>query len=323
VSQVSVVVATCNRPWDLTHCLRSLLAQTHPPEHTIVVDDAPGGEETPAVVARCARRARVTYVKAAGRGLAAAHNLGLLDVDTPLVAFTDDDVVVHEAWLERICEAFEAVPNVACVTGMILPRELETREQLWLEGYAGFNKGFRRRVFDLANHRPEDPLFPFTAGTLGSGANMAFTTKALRAIGGFDPALGAGTRARGGDDLSAFFEVLQRGHRLVYEPAAIVHHRHARDYASLRRQVYGYGVGLTAYLTKCVLDRPRLLSTAARQLPRAVAHVLGAGSPKNARLPRDYPPELARLERLGMLAGPFAYVASRHAAGRHAVRPVR
>ena len=32
----------------------------------------------------------------------------------------------------------------------------------------------------------EDPLFPFTAGRLGSGANMAFTRRTLDAIGGFD-----------------------------------------------------------------------------------------------------------------------------------------
>src|SRR6185312_6444167 len=110
--------------------------------------------------------------------------------------------------------------------GRIVPYELVTRAHAWMEGYAGYDKGTSRRVFDLGEHRPEDPLFPFTAGSLGSGANMAFDTSVLRAMGGFDPALGAGTRARGGDDLAAFFEVLQRGHRLVYEPAALVRHRH-------------------------------------------------------------------------------------------------
>lgn len=322
MSAISVVVATCDRPWDLSHCLHSLLAQTHTPERIVVVDDAPGGAETPAAVANWSRRAPVVYVEGEGRGLAAAHNRGMLEVETELVAFTDDDVIAHEAWLERIVAAFGLADGVGCVTGMILPREIETREQLWLEGYAGFNKGFKRRIFDLDGHRPEDPLFPFTAGTLGSGANMAFSTAVLREMGGFDPALGAGTRARGGDDLSAFFEVLQGGHRIVYEPAAIVHHRHARDYEALRRQVFGYGVGLTAYLTKCLLDRPRLLPWVARRLPRAVAHVVRPTSPKNARLARDYPPALTRLERLGMLAGPVAYVASRHGVRRHAERAV-
>jgi hypothetical protein len=207
---------------------------------------------------------------------------------------------------------------VGCVTGRIVAYELVTREQHWLDDYAGFDKGEARRTFDLDGHRPDDPLFPFTAGTLGSGANMAFSMAALRTMGGFDAALGAGTRSRGGDDLAAFFAVLQCGYRLVYEPAALVRHRHARTREDLRRQVYGYGVGLTAYLTSCALGRPRLLGTAARLAPRAAAHVLRPDSAKNARLPADYPRSLTRLERRGMIVGPLAYLRSRHAVRRAA-----
>ena len=145
---------------------------------------------------------------------------------------------------------------------------------------------------------------------------MAFAREALELLGGFDPALGAGTRAKGGDDLAAFFEVLQHGHALVYEPAAVVAHRHARDRAALPGQMYGYGVGLTAYLTKCVLDRPRLLPGALVRLPAAAAHVLRQREGRNARLPADFPAELLRAERRGMLAGPFAYLASRRACAR-------
>jgi GT2 family glycosyltransferase len=314
---ISVVVATRDRPAELGRCLRSLLAQSHPPQRIIVTDDAPGGQETPRTVARCdSGTSLVKYVEADGRGLAAAHNRGLLEVDTLLVAFTDDDVVADRGWLARVVEAFSVSQDVGCVTGMILPLELETAEQVWLEGYAGFNKGPERRLFDLAENHPGDPLFPFAAGTLGSGANMAFSMRALGEIGGFDPALGAGTPARGGDDLAAFLEVLLHGYRLVYEPQAVVHHRHARNFPALRRQVYGYGVGLTAYLTKCLLDRPRLAIPVARQLPRALAHALGARSAKNARRPADYPRVLVRLERLGMLAGPAAYLRSRRQSRR-------
>lgn len=315
---ITVVVATRQRPDELAECLRSVLAQTRPAERIIVVDDAPGTDRTAMVVARSdAGTGQVKYVRGRSRGLAAAHNLGLLEVETPLVAFTDDDVIVDGAWLGRIADAFEAQVDAGCVTGMIRPRELDTQEQVWLEGFAGFSKGVERRVFDLDENRPADPLFPFVAGTLGSGANMAFRTDVLRKLGGFDPALGAGTRARGGDDLAAFVEVLLHGYRLVYEPAAVVHHRHAREYDALRRQVYGYGVGLTAYLTKCFLDRPRLIRWAVRKLPLAAAHVLSPRSAKNARRSADYPAELARLERLGMLVGPVAYIVSRGQARRH------
>lgn len=316
MTTASVVVATCNRPVELAACLRSLLAQTHPPALIVVVDDAPGGDLTPAVVARYAQRGPLRYVEGPRLGLAAAHNRGLREVTTPLVAFTDDDVVADEHWLQRLIDAFASAPDVGCVTGKIVAYELVTRAQVLLDGYAGFDKGATRCVFDLGANRPADPLFPFAAGTLGSGANMAFARAALIEQGGFDAALGAGTRAMGGDDLSAFFEVLQHGHSLVYEPRAIVRHRHPRDLRALKRQVYGYGVGLTAYLTKCVLDRPRLLGSATRRLPAAASYVFSTASTKNARLPAGYPPALVRLERLGMLAGPFAYVASRRKTAR-------
>jgi GT2 family glycosyltransferase len=310
---IAVIVATRNRPRDLDACLRSLLRQTHRAALIVVVDDAPGGDLTPAVVAGLAPRGPLRYVEGPRRGLAAAHNRGLEDVDTPLVAFTDDDTIADPYWLERIVDVFVADEQVGCVTGMIRPWELTTEVQVMLEGYAGFNKGTVRRVFDLGENRPDDPLYPFTAGRLGSGANMAFRRSTLQEMGGFDPALGAGTRARGGDDLSAFFEVIQHGRRLVYEPEAIIHHRHADNMVALERSVYGYGVGLTAYLTKSLLGRPDLLATFARRLPEAIAHIRDPRSAKNAGLPADYPRELVRLERIGMLAGPFAYLASRWA----------
>ena len=41
---------------------------------------------------------------------------------------------------------------------------------------------------------------------------MAFDVEVLRRLGGFDPAMGAGTFARGGDDLAGFFRVVVSGH---------------------------------------------------------------------------------------------------------------
>ena len=103
----------------------------------------------------------------------------------------------------------------------------------------------------------------------------------------------------GGDDLAAFYDVITAGHRLVYEPAAIVLHRHHRDYAGLRRQTYGYGAGLGAYLTRCLLRDPRAALALLRHAPAAAppgpADPHPAGRHRPAALPaRPQPAAAAR-----------------------------
>ncbi len=309
---VSVVIATHDRPASLAACLGSLLSLDYPRYEIIVVDNAPSTNATADFIRQTSGNlAWVRYVREDRPGLAMAHNRGLMEVKAPIVAFTDDDVVTDKYWLTELVKGFHVAGNVACVTGMIFPAELETPAQTWLEQFGGFSKGFNRRIFDRSGNRLNSPLYPYAAGTFGSGANMAFKTSVLRDIGSFDPALGAGSAALGGDDLAAFFSIIAGGYRLVYEPAAIVYHWHRRDYAGLHKQAYSYGVGLTAYLTKCLIDNPgRLLDFAAR-IPYGFVYALSPRSPKNSKKLADYPRELTDVERKGMLYGPFAYLHSR------------
>jgi hypothetical protein len=71
-----------------------------------------------------------------------AHNRGLTKARGEIVAFTNDDVVVDSLWLVELARAFEFADDVACVTGLILPMELETPAQFWLENSIRYNKGY-------------------------------------------------------------------------------------------------------------------------------------------------------------------------------------
>ena len=311
--QATVVIATRDRPHLLEECLRSLWAGTTRPAAVVVVDNAPSDDVTEALVRRLAdSEPTLTYVREPRPGLAWAHNAGLPHVRTPIVAFTDDDVVVHRAWLERVVAAFGGDEQVGCVTGLIAPYELETLTQQWIEAHTAFSKGFERRRFDTGAHRPADPLFPYAAGRLGSGANMAFRTAPLVARGGFDERLGAGSGALGGDDLAAFYDVVRDGLQVVYEPGAIVLHRHHRELEALRRQAFGYGVGLGAHLTRCVLRDPRAVARYLRAAPgglRRAAEI--AAPPPHPDLP-PYPSSLSRRQWAGIAAGPVRYLRSAH-----------
>ena len=284
---ITVLIATCDRPESLARTLRSVLALRYPSFDVVVADNAAAGERTSELLRRDFPGAPIRFVHEPCRGLARAHNAGLRLVDAPIVAITDDDVLVDPAWLVHIVAAFASSPDVMCVTGLIRAAELETPAQLWVERHLGFAKGDERRTFDLGPHRPADRLFPYTAGQLGSGANMSFQTSFLRQIGGFDPALGAGSTARGGDDLAAFYEVIVRGHRLVYEPSAVVFHHHHRTFEQLDRQVRGYGVGLGAFLTKVVIDRPAAVPALAVRLAPGIRHMRGMRDTRGLALRKD------------------------------------
>jgi cellulose synthase/poly-beta-1,6-N-acetylglucosamine synthase-like glycosyltransferase len=243
--------------------------------------------------------------------VASARNHGLARAQGEIVAFIDDDVEPDAAWLRETVQAFGTNPRVACVTGLIFPKELETPAQVWFEQFVRFQKGFSRRVFDLQENRPTDPMFPYAIGTVGSGANFAFRTDVLRRIRGFDPALGTGSPAQGGEDLEVLFRLIQAGYAVCYEPRSMVFHSHPRDYEAVRRRSYIYGLGLTAFLLKCVLDEPRRVVEIAERMGPALSHVFGRQSAKNNRQAADFPIELRLQELKGMAIGPLAYIQSR------------
>ncbi|MEU9996039.1 glycosyltransferase [Streptomyces sp. NPDC050848] len=315
-----VVVATRERADQLARALDSLLDQDHPDYDVLVVDNAPRTRDTEELVTG-KYGDRVRYVREDTPGLAVAHNTGLAHAGADVVAFTDDDVVADPHWLTALTAPFAADPRLGCVTGLILPARLRTPAQLLLESHGGFAKGFAPRLYDPLRPPADEPLFPFTAGSFGSGANMAFRTRALQAAGGFDPATGTGTAARGGDDLYAFVAVLSAGFRLRYTADALVWHHHRESRQDLRNQAFGYGAGLTAYLTATLVRRPTLLPALLARLPRGLAYaknmtarrdVDGGGVPgAHGGHTHPWPRSLSRLERRGMLYGPVGYAKAR------------
>ncbi len=318
--RMTVLIATRDRPTALRRCLDSLAGLDYRCFEVVVVDNAPSTDETRAVV-RAWELAHPTipvrYLREPVPGASRAHNRGLAVAEGEWVVRTDDDVVVDPQWLAAIAEAATSASGIECVTGLILPAEVDTPAQELLEQFGGYARGFARRRVDMGAHRPSDPLFPFTTGRLGSGANIAFDTARLRDRGGFDVALGPGTRARGGEDLLAVFDVLAGGGGVVYEPSALVWHWNRRDYASLRRLMRDYGMGLAAYLTAAAIRQPGLALRMTRHAVLGVRHLLGRSSAKNAAKRADYPRELERRELLGMVAGPAAYLRGRWAGRAH------
>ena len=310
----SVVIPTRERPELLARCLDSVLACDYPADRVevLVVDNAPAGAGTRELVERVrGGDERVSYLLAPRPGSGSARNDGADRARGEIVAFVDDDVLVDRHWLVELVAGFRAAPDVSCVTGLVVAAELDTWAQQLFEEYGGFGEGFEGAVLDLGSHRPENPLFPFNPGILGSGNNVAFRRAALLELGGYDPYLGNGTPARAGEDWELFLRLFRRGHTAVYHPSAIVHHRHRRAFEELRAQIRDYGVGMGAGLTRTVLREPAAGLELARRLPRAAHYVLSSRSSKNRNWSGSYPRELRRAELAGLALGPARYLRSR------------
>jgi glycosyltransferase involved in cell wall biosynthesis len=319
---LSVIVPTRDRPERIRTCVLSILACEYPADRleVLVVDNVPRDGLTRAAVATLAESGPVRYLVEDKPGSASARNRALPEARGEFLVFTDDDATVDRYWLAEIVQGFRAAPSVNAVSGLLLPRRLDTQARVWFEQYGGFSRGYAQRIFDLHENRaPDEPLYPFTAGIFGTGNNMAFRADALRAIGGFDPALGNGTPALGGVDSEVLLRAVVLGHRVVYRPSAMVWHDHRADYAGLRRQVYSYGVGGTAYLVKTLTTNPIVLPAFLALIPKVIRFVSHPDSGINARKEDDYPSDLTWTERRGMLYGPLAYFKSRFKYGRHRV----
>jgi GT2 family glycosyltransferase len=292
--------------------LDGLTGLRYPSFEIVVVDNAPTSSATrDAIHSRFGADPRVRYVCEPRPGLSRARNRGVAEAAAEIVAFTDDDVRVDPWWLDGIVRGFRASPGASCVTGLIATAQLENSAQLYFHLREGWGTACERRLFDLAENRDESPLYPYSPGIFGAGANFAMSRTALKELGGFDEALGAGTISGGGEDLDMFMRVILAGHRLVYEPSAIVWHFHRTDLAELTRQMRAYGTGCTAALTAIVMKNPRSRLELPPRIGRGVLRVftLSDRVKDNPTLPSG----LMRREIGGLLAGPRLYLKARRA----------
>lgn len=307
---VTVVIATCRRVLELERTLRSILATGYEPLEVIVVENRPPADETRALMQREFSHVPIRYVEEPRRGGSAARNAGLANADGEIVAFTDDDVVVDRAWITNALQTLERNSDVACVTGRILPLGAETPLQKLFSDLSVFDKGPVPRVFRMPETRVDLPLFPYVAGHIGSGANIVIRREVAQKMGGFDPMLGPGTPALGGEDLDLFIRLVLSDYTIVYDPSVIIFHDNPNSVRDIRSHAYHYGVGFTAMLTKQLVYGPRRLDLL-RAIPSGTRYLFDPASRKNAfRASSGYPRSLEVLEYLGMAFGPVAYLGS-------------
>jgi len=303
---ISVVLCTRDRPDSVVVALRKLFALRYEPFEIVLVDNAPSSDMTKdAVLAEFGDDPKFRYLREPRPGLSCARNRGIAEATAEIIAFTDDDVRVDQWWLDGIIRGFGRAKDVACVTGLIAADALENAVQLYFEKRRGVGL-FHERVFDLTENRDDSPLYPYSAGIFGGGANFAMTRDALKEVGGFDEALGCGTPCGGGEDLDVFIRTILAGHRLVYEPSAIVSHFHRLELSDLTRQMQTWGSGTTAVLTALALRDRKARFDLLRRVPIGLIRLSSVGN--RAKGDSTLPSGMIAREVGGMVLGPWLYL---------------
>jgi glucosyl-dolichyl phosphate glucuronosyltransferase len=275
--RVSVVVCAYTEDrWDrLAAALASVRGQSRPAAETIVaVDHCP-----PLARRLAAAFGEVTVVESGGRpGLSGVRNAGLGRASGDVVAFLDDNARAAPDWLERLAAGY-AAPEVVGVGGAVLPA--------WEAGRPGwFPSEFDWVVgcsYTGLPRRPE-PVRNLI------GANMSFRREVFELVGGFTEWLGRlGARPLGCEETELAIRIRQRRPeaRLLYDPAAVVHHHVPRQRARwryFRSRCYAEGLSKAA-VSRLVGAGDALAaerSYVRRVLPRAVARGLAPGELRTA-----------------------------------------
>jgi GT2 family glycosyltransferase len=225
-ADLTVAVATLDRPQGLARCLEALALGTVQPAEVIVVDQ---GEGAAAVVEAFRGRLPVRHLHQERRGLAASRNLALAEALQPVLAVTDDDCVPDVGWVAALDGALQS-PDLEAVTGRVLPLGPEQ------PGLYAVSSRTSASPADFAGR-----ALPWLVGT---GGNFAARRDWLLRTGGFDERLGAGSPGGSGEDMDILYRLLKAGARIRYEPRAVVYHeRQPRERRLASRSAYGRGIG--------------------------------------------------------------------------------
>ena len=212
----SVVIITFNDRAKLLECLHALQAQSFPGDRfeIIVVDD--GSTDGTADSVR-SQFPRVRLVQKENSGPDNSRTLGVSLAIGEFVVFIDSDCLVAPDWLDNI------------------DRSLERNKVSIVGGPIRHSGNFWVRLIGISDFGEFQAATPNEACSIPS-CNLAIRRELL-ADCPFHPWV------RMGGDVLVCYELRRRGHKILYDPTAVVVHRPRGDWQSFVRRARVYGEG--------------------------------------------------------------------------------
>lgn len=234
---ISVVIATYNRPEKLAECLERLRKQTLPFNNFEVIIVNNGSSlsyfETEEKFMRQRHFRFINSTK--NLGAAEGRNRGVKMAKGKIVAFTDDDCLVPRDWLEKLLKGFKDF-NAQGVGGYITidPKILKCSA---VAQWSNIEEKKYVRHFKpyISTSRDESPF---------QTSNIAYLKKAFLDVGGFDPSFPAFASGEDGDLKE---RILNKGYQVVFIPLPIIHNQEY-TWSKFTSQQKSRGAGILYYL---------------------------------------------------------------------------
>lgn len=277
LTKVSVVVCTYSEErFDyVVGCIGSLKKQTLQPFEIILVLD-----KDKALIDFYEGRmpTDVKIVVSNGFGLSNARNAGVKNAEGDIVAFIDDDAIADEKWLENLVKNYED-PLVLGVGGLIKPL-WESKRPSWFPEELDWIVGCSYKGLPENKAIIRNPI----------GCNMSFRKGVFEKAGYFSTDIGrVGSKLAAHEDTEFSIRMTEKipGHKILYEPAAVVRHRVPKSRANLKyiaRRSFAEGV------SKATFSHQKPNPTSVLHVEKDyLRHLLSTGIP--SRLIRGYKPE--------------------------------
>ncbi|MFH8655621.1 glycosyltransferase family 2 protein [Streptomyces afghaniensis] len=277
---VGIVIATRNRSGALAEALRHLVALPERPR--ILVADNASTDDTRAMLARYFPQVGVLALPFNHGAL--ARNYGARALDTPYVAFSDDDSWWAPGALGRAARLFERHPRLGLIAARTLVGPAAAPDPL--------NEVLAASPLGHAADLPGTQVLGFLA------CASVVRRSAYLDAGGFHRLL-----FFGGEETLLAYDMAARGWGVTHCPDVTAHHHPAPSARTGRPVVQRRNELLTAWLRRPVpyaLARTRALAVEARHDDHARQALRGtlARLPAALRARRPLPPHVERAARL-------------------------
>ena len=255
---LSVVMPTRNRGGRIVPAVESVLRQAACDFELVLVDQSTDGASAAALRASgLDTTGRLVYQRSESVGASRARNEGIARCRGEIIAFTDDDCVVPEDWLESYAELLEREPAAGIAFGPLIAAQ--SVKAGWTPEFHPVQEGFVSIAGDVRR-------------SLGVSANLVVRRSVVESVGPFDPILGVGSVFGAGEDTDFAYRALRKGHAVYITRRPSVMHYGQRKGSDLVRVRRAYTAGMVAMAMKHVrCGDPRMLQPVLDEYGRGVA----------------------------------------------------